>query len=583
MAAHAGARKLGTELAALQAASGISVENPAMVRTISPAMSQQKNLLIFGDNLRWLKDASVFPDECVDLIYLDPPFNSQRGYNVLFKEVDGAPSASQIQAFDDTWQWDEDARDRLDDIEVSAPGHSAMFAYLVQMTVRLVQLHRVLRKTGSLYLHCDPTASHYLKVVLDAIFGTRSFKNEIIWQRTNVHSDSKTWSKVSDTIFFYTKSEKFTWNPQYGALAEEHVASKYRNKDGDGRQYQLSDMTSPNPRPNMMYEWKGHASPPNGWRYSRETMADLDKQGRIWYPDSKEKRPRLKRYLDEMPGTLLGNVWTDINPINSQAQERLGYPTQKPLALLQRILLASSNPGDVVLDPFCGCGTTIDAVETVNRESGGAKRRTWIGIDLTHLAISLIKNRLGRFTPPARFEVMGEPTDVRGAEFLARKDRYQFQYWALGLIGAVPWTGEKKKGADKGVDGVRYFRDERDAASKTMLVQVKSGHVKSGDIRDFHGTIDREKAVMGVFITLEEPTRDMRMEALDAGQYFSPGQQRNYPRIQILTIHELLNDPDGAPKPRCLAMPPTVAADTLKQAPAARSAAKAAEQGDFLE
>ncbi len=302
-----------------------------------------ENTLFYGDNLPILRE--YIPDESVDLVYLDPPFNSQRTYNVLFKEESGTEAESQIAAFGDTWHWTEAANEAYHELVTQAPdqvgrmiealhgfiGTNQMMAYLVMMAARLVELHRVLKPTGSLYLHCDPTASHYLRVILDAIFGVDQFRNEVVWQRTNIHSDSRTWSHVNDTIFFYSKSDMFTWNPIYMPHSEKHVQSKYGHTDPDGRRYTLSDMTSPNPRPNMMYEWKGYPSPPKGWRYSIETMTKLDKEGRIWYPDDPSKRPRLKRYLDEMPGTLLSNVWTDINPINSQAAERLGYPTQKPL------------------------------------------------------------------------------------------------------------------------------------------------------------------------------------------------------------------------------------------------------------
>jgi site-specific DNA-methyltransferase (adenine-specific) len=297
------------------------------------------NTLFYGDNLTIMREH--IPDECVDLVYLDPPFNSNRSYNVLFKEESGKSSDAQLTAFDDTWHWGKSAEAEYYDLTANASleiskmieafrgliGTNQMMAYLVMMTARLVELHRVLKPTGSLYLHCDPTASHYLKIILDTIFGAQNFRNEIVWQRTNVHSDSKTWSSVSDTILFYTKNVKFIWNPIYLPLSEDHLESKYKNADTDGRRYTLSDMTSPNPRPNMMYEWKGHASPPNGWRYSKETMAKLDAEGKIWYPNDKSKRPRLKRYLDEMPDRLVSTVWTDIFPMNSQAAERLGYPT----------------------------------------------------------------------------------------------------------------------------------------------------------------------------------------------------------------------------------------------------------------
>jgi len=302
-------------------------------------------------------------------------------------------------AFEDTWEWNMDAEAAFEEIverggRVSDAmrafrtflGHSDMMAYLAMMAPRLIELHRVLKETGSIYLHCDPTASHYLKMLVDAVFGPQYFRGEIIWKRTNTHSDAKRWSPVSDTILNAAKGDAPIWNPIHLPHSAEYVASKYRNKDAAGRPYQLDNMTSPKPRPNMMYDWKGFPSPLMGWRYSRETMTKLDREGRIWYPEDKNKRPRLIRYLDEMSGVLLGNVWTDIDPINSQAQERLGYQTQKPEALLERIVKASSNEGDLVLDPFCGCGTAISVAQRLNRR--------WIGIDITHLAIGLIKKRL---------------------------------------------------------------------------------------------------------------------------------------------------------------------------------------------
>jgi site-specific DNA-methyltransferase (adenine-specific) len=302
------------------------------------------------------------------------------------------------------------------------------------------------------------------------------------------------------------------------------------------------------------------------WKYTIDKLDELDKGGRIYWPPG-GIMPQYKRYRDELKGKAVADIWDDIDRINPVGNERLGYPTQKPVALLKRIILASSNPGDVILDPFCGCGTTIDAVETLNRENPGERRRKWAGIDITYLAVTLIKNRLARFeNPPVHFDIAGEPEDVRSAEFLARRDRHEFQYWALGLIGARPWSDQKKKGADKGVDGVRFFNDEGPKGKpKPLLVQVKSGHVKSGDIRDFRGTLEREKAPMGVFITLEPPTRDMETEALDADKYLCPWNREQYPRIRILTIDQLLADPNR-PNPSCLRIPPNYAGDTFKQA-----------------
>jgi len=501
------------------------------------------NLLYYGDNLDVLR--RHVGDASVDLVYLDPPFKSDQNYNVLFAEQDGSRAAAQIRAFEDTWRWDQAAAAAFEEVverggKVAEAllgfrtflGDSDMLAYLAMMAPRLVELRRVLKRTGSLYLHCDPTASHYLKLLLDATFRPERFLAEITWKRSGTHSDAKRWSPVADIILHYAKGDSPTWNPVYEPHATEYVESKYRFEESNGRRFMLDNMTSPKPRPNMMYEWKGHQSPPFGWRYSKETMAKLDAEGRIWYPDSKSKRPRIKKYLDEMLGVLPGNVWTDIDPINSRAAERLGYPTQKPEALLERIVSASSNPGDTVLDPFCGCGTTIAAAQKLGRR--------WIGIDVTHLAISLIKKRLAdSYGDGVSYEVIGEPTTAEDAADLAASDPYQFQWWALGLVGARP--AEQKKGADKGIDGRLYFHDEGEGGTtKQVIFSVKAGHTTVTHVRDLRGVLDREKAALGVLITMEEPTRPMRAEAASAEFYQSPGWHTKHPRLQLITVQELL-------------------------------------------
>jgi site-specific DNA-methyltransferase (adenine-specific) len=511
------------------------------------------NTLYYGDNLAVLKES--IKDESVDLVYLDPPFNSDATYNVLFKAPSGAQSHAQIEAFEDSWHWGESAERAFDDVMSSGNTDAAellramrafldvndVMAYLAMIAVRLLELHRVLKPTGSLYLHCDPTASHYLKLLLDSIFGVTNFKNEIVWKRTTLHSDSKTWSRVSDSILFYTKSDKFTWNAPREDHSEEYIASKYSHDDGDGRKYTLDNMTSPKPRPNMMYEWKGFPFPPNGWRYEKKTMAQLDADGRIWYPCHADgsydtrRRPRLKRYLEEMHGQIMGNLWSDISPVNSQARERLGYPTQKPVALLERIINASSNQGDIVLDPFCGCGTTIHAAQKLDRR--------WIGIDITHLAISLIEKRLNDAFPGIAYEVHGTPKDLDGARDLAQRDKYQFQWWAVSLVNAVPFGG-KKKGADTGIDGIVYFKvfDAKGiATTEKVIVSVKGGeNVSVAMVRDLAHVVDREKAKLGLFVTLAAPTDPMRKEALKEG-YFETSTGGKYLKLQIATIEELLN------------------------------------------
>jgi DNA modification methylase len=542
------------------------------------------NLLCYGDNLPLMKH---FPDASVDLIYLDPPFNSQQSYNVLFREATGAPEEAQIKAFEDTWTWDLAANQALTEIQrdpaVPAPlaeltktfiaflKPSPVMAYLVQMAVRLVQMQRMLKPTGSLYLHCDPTASHYLKLILDAVFGPRNFLNEVAWERFNFHADAKRWGRIHDTLLMFAKeSGQHAFITQRGGYSEEYIRSHFK-KDQDGRLYRLDNALAAGQGPaRTFFGKKLQPKPGTHWRWSQDNIDKLIAQGRLL--PTKTGWPTIKRYLDEMPGHPIGDVWTDIPEINSQARERLGYQTQKPIELLKRIIRASSNPGDVVMDPFCGCGTTIDAVETLNREHPDQPPRRWIGIDITHVAIGLVKHRLvTRFAPPPVFDVQGEPVSAAGAAALAAQDPFDFQHWALGLIGARAMGAVRKKGADRGIDGVRYFQDEQKNGAwltKKMLVQVKSGHVKAGHIRDFVGVLTREGAEMGVFITLEEPSKPMRSEAAAAGTYVSAWDKQAYPKVQVLTIEELLRDPHR-PNPRCLEVPggaggPSV---TLPQAP----------------
>ncbi len=522
-----------------------------------PPKTITTNTLFYGDNLFVLRN--YIPDESVDLIYLDPPFNSSRTYNVLFKDESGTDSEAQITAFEDTWHWGPTAEATYRELITGAPervstavdalltliGRNQMMAYLAMMAVRLVELHRVLKPTGSLYLHCDPTASHYLKVILDAVFGAEHFIGEIVWKRTTTHSDARRkFPSVSDSILLYSKTDEYVFNPQYQPHDLEYVESFYRFDDNDGRgPYRLDNMASPNPRPNMMYEWMGYPCPAKGWRYERETMQRLHDEGRIYYPKKPDgtpatsKRLALKRYLSEQKGNIVANIWADIPPISAQARERTGYPTQKPRALLERIIATSTNPADWVLDPFCGCGTTVIAAQKLERR--------WIGIDITHLSIALQKYLLADLFPDVGFDVIGEPQDLAGARQLAAENRYQFQWWALSLVHAKPVGGEAgsrkgKKGRDRGIDGAIYFMDDNGGQPRRVVVQVKSGHVRSGDIRDLVGVLEREKAVIGVFITLEAPTRDMLTEAASAGVYSSRGWGRDYPRVQILTIADLL-------------------------------------------
>ena len=528
------------------------------------------NTLFYGDNLKILRD--YLADESVDLIYLDPPFNSSRAYNVLFKDEHGEESEAQITAFEDTWRWSEkpyqEARETAPynvgeflESAIRFSGRNQMTAYLVMMATRLLELHRVLKSTGSLYLHCDSTASHYLKMLLDTIFGEANFQSEIIWKRTSAHSSAKRFGPVHDIIFFYSKSDNYYWNPIFQPYDESYVSNFYRYHNEDGRKFRVSDLTGAGIRRGETGNaWRGINPTEKGrhWSVPPAELEKLDAEGRIYWPE-KGKMPGYKRYLDEMPGVPIQDTWTDILPIGAQSRERLGYPTQKPLALLERILQVSSNEGDIVLDPFCGCGTAIHAAQKLNRK--------WLGIDVTHLAIALIKNRLKDafdIEKDRGYAVVGEPEDLAGARHLAESlDRYQFQWWAISLIAARPYGGsagskQGKKGADSGIDGVITFNDDPRAHSKRVIVQVKSGGVSVRDIRDLRGTLDREKdAAIGVFITLQEPTKPMRIEAESCGFYHSETWQRDYPRLQILTIEQLLN---GA----TVQMPPT--ATTYKKA-----------------
>ena len=495
------------------------------------------NVLYYGDNLEILK--KYIPENAIDLIYLDPPFNSKATYNVLFKEPTGESSQAQITAFEDTWHWGEDSERTFQNIVDNAPidivqaistfrkiiHENDMMAYLTMMCIRLIELKRVLKETGSIYLHCDPTASHYLKILLDSIFNPENFRNEIIWKRTSAHNDPGRYGANIDNLLFYTKSSNWTWNQIYLPHDEAYIA-RFNHKDSDGRLWTDDNLTAKGlSGGGYEYEYKGIKSL---WRCPIGTMQKLDAEGKLHF--TKAGGIRLKRYLDENQGTVLQSLWDDIPPINSQAKERLGYPTQKPEALLERIIKASSNEGDIVLDPFCGCGTALVAAQKLNRK--------WIGIDITHLAISTMKWRLDRMFPGIQYKVIGEPKDLMGAKELAKQNKYQFQWWALSLIGARPY-GDKKKGADTGIDGYCYFMDEKDKV-KTAIVSVKGGGTSVKDIRDLSGVIDREKAEMGIFLTLEEPTKPMHVEATTKGFYKSP-LGKEYTRIQILTIEDLLS------------------------------------------
>ena len=510
------------------------------------------NTLYYGDNLQVMREH--LPDASVDLVYLDPPFNSRASYNVLFREKSGEDSPAQIRAFNDTWHWTMEAERTFEQEIMLNPatptavkdmlaafrqflGRNDMMAYLVMMTPRLVELRRLLKPTGSLYLHCDPTAGSYLRLLLDSVFGPRNFRSEIPWKRTSAHSDTKQGrrqhGRIHDNILFYTKGNRWTWNPIYTSYDQEYVDKFYRHVEEDtGRRYTLGDLTAPGGanKGNPHYEFMGIT---RYWRYNQESMQALVDDGRI-VQTNPGNVPRYKRYLDEMIGVPLQDFWDDIPPIGSRAKERLGYPTQKPQALLERIIATSSNPGDVVLDPFCGCGTAVAAAENLGRQ--------WLGIDITHLAVALMKSRLKTsfdLEPTAHYAVLGEPRDVGSARALWEQDPYQFQFWAVSLLEAQP-QGEQRRGADRGIDGIIYFIDGPRRTPQRMVVQVKGGRVAPAQIRDLAGVVERERAALGLFIALEEPTREMQTAAAAGGFYYSDLWQRDFPKLQIRTIGELL-------------------------------------------
>lgn len=500
--------------------------------------------LHFGDNLEVLRNRDVIHGESVDLIYLDPPFNSKADYNVIFGDRQSKTSPqAQITAFEDTWHWNEDSARTLQelydingdlaellDLLVRRLGHNDLSAYLVMMSARLIESHRVLKPTGSLYLHCDPTASHYLKVILDVIFDAKNFRNEIIWKRTSAHSDSKTCGNAHDVLLLYSKSQKFLWNKQYQDYDESYIQSHYRLVDENGRRYRTGDLTAMGlSGGGYTYEWNGVTKL---WRLPPEKMQELHDQGRVHY--TKNGTAEYIRYLDEMPGLPLQDVWDDISPVNSQAKERLGYPTQKPLALLERIIQASSNENDIILDPFCGCGTAIHAAEKLNRQ--------WIGIDITHLAISLIESRLKESFPGIKFDVFGTPKDLASAKDLAKRDKYQFQWWACSLVDVAPYQG-KKKGADTGIDGIKYIADleKSKEIKRKIILSVKGGeNIGVAMVRDLLGTMQANKADIGLFVTLTQPTKAMLTEATKAG-FYRAANGKDYPKLQIFTIEDLLS------------------------------------------
>lgn len=524
--------------------------------------------LFYGDNLPVMQ--SNIPDAFADLIYLDPPFNSKKAYNAIFAQENPGRAAAQIQAFDDTWVWDlvtEQEFERLS--QGGSPrkvadtlaafrkvlGENDLMAYLVMMTARLLEMHRVLKQTGSLYLHCDPTASHYLKMVLDSIFGPTNFRSEVVWKRTHSHNSAMRWGPIHDVILFYTKSRDFVWNAQYQAYSDDYLREAFNYEDERGR-FQPITLTGPGLREGDSGQpWRNVDPSKVGrhWQPSKmfydlyekltgESLAEYlmaerleraDAAGLIWWPKKVGGVPRFKQYAHLSPGLPLQDVITDIPRLSSKSAERLGYPTQKPLALLRRIIQASSNPGDIVFDPFCGCGTTVAAAEELGRG--------WVGIDIAYIAIDLILKRLEDSYGSSlmkKVETSGIPRDLEAARSLHANSHFEFERWAVSLVSGEP---KAQPGGDKGVDGIISFVTNADKDIGTAIVEVKGGGTSPADVRSLAGTVAARGAEMGVFICIAEPTRKMREAANEAGTYYWPFGDRTFSRVVIISVAELLD------------------------------------------
>jgi DNA modification methylase len=523
--------------------------------------NQPKNQLFYGDNLEVLR--RHIKDESVDLCYIDPPFNSKRNYNQIYNNI-GKEDQAQAQAFIDTWTWDDIANQGLAEIQENYLGHftsqsidlisglskvlgkGSLLAYLVSMTLRIAEIYRVLKPTGSFYLHCDPSASHYLKIILDAVFCAQGgdFLNEITWKRNFTKKGSQykmnRYANNCDIIFFYSKSNKYFFQTPKTKLQEQSEIEKlYNITDEKGRRYKSEPIELPAmmARENLRYEYKGYL-PAHGWMMSREKLEELDRQEKLYF--TRNGKPRRKNFLEDYTGSEVDNLWVDVTPLGQKQSEALGYPTQKPESLLERIIKASSKEGDVVLDAYCGCGTTVAVSQRLNRQ--------WIGIDITYQSISLILKRLeDTFGKGVLDNILlnGIPKDMKSAEALANKSddrtRKEFEKWAVLTYSNNRAIINQKKGADKGIDGIAYFRSEKDDPEKIIL-QVKSGKVSSRDIRDLQGTITRESATLGIFITLQKPTKDMIKEAKEAGIYKSQYMSAPVDTIRIVTVQEIIEE-----------------------------------------
>ncbi len=485
-----------------------------------PSALLDTRVIYCGDNLEQL---AKLPDACVDLIYIDPPFNSNRNYEVFWGET------KEKRAFDDR--------------------HESTQAYIDYMRPRCVELARVLKKTGSFYYHCDWHASHYVKVMLDVIFDENNFQNEIVWLRTTSHNDSRrAFGTLSDAIFFYTGGGSHTFSVQYQPYSEEYTKENFRYADADGRRYSSENLRSPNPRKNLTYEYKGYKPHKNGWTVSKEKMAQLDAEGRLIFPSDPEGRIRVKKYLDEMRGVPIGNVWTDVPQLSSQSAERLGYPTQKPLSLLERIVNASSNPNDIVLDAFCGCGTALVAAQNLGRQ--------WIGIDISPTACRVMAKRLRDVCSMKESEPLwkahrADAFVVRDLPWTIEKlkalPHFEFENWAVIALGGIP---NKVQVGDMGIDGRIYPVGTKPAeaaakgkkgatdhmfADDWFPIQVKQiEKVGRPDIDQFEAVMDRENRQRGFYVSFGY--------SHDAEQECNAFHKRTGRIIKLLTVQEILDE-----------------------------------------
>lgn len=534
------------------------------------------NKLYYGDCLSIMRE---MPMHYVDLVYLDPPFSSNRDYAAIYEDETGRPLPEQIDAFNDLWELSEERLRAIQMMpvlmrEVGIPDDVAEFwrlwmgalrnaqprllSYLSYMTERLLPLRSIMKPTGSIYLHCDPTAAHYIKAMMDSIFGHQNFQNEIIWKRTSSHNRAKRWGPVHDTILFYSRGASFTWNRVLQDLDPQYVEQFYRFQDSKGR-FRVSDLTGPGTRTgDSGEEWRGvspkdrgrHWEPPpdralpEWFKYPegysklsvRERLEVLDGQGLIYWPKKTGGMPGFKRYHGGHSGAAIQDVITDIGPIGAQADERLGYPTQKPVSLLERIISASTNEGDLVLDPFCGCATTIEAAHRL--------KRRWIGIDVAIHAIKRVakvrlEDRLG-LKEGVDFLVEGIPESLEGAQDLWERDKHQFQKWAIEQVDGFVTT---KKTADGGIDGRLYFSLPNQNSLESMVIEVKGGkNVTKENVRSLRGTVERDEAKMAGLIVMSDlgdrKTKNFHTEMGHAGFLDVSGVL--YPKMQMLTVSEIL-------------------------------------------